>query len=323
MTRTRTTWATGMLAAAALVLSACGAGDDGGTTQSASGLDQVTVGIIPILDVAPIYLGQDQGFFEDEGIELTLESGQGGAAILPGVESGQFQFGFSNNTSLLVAKDKGLDVRIVSAGNSTTGEVGADFSAVVALEGSGIEDAADLEGKRVAVNTLNNIGSTTINNAVREAGGDPSSIDYVELGFPDMPGALSGGQVDAAWVVEPFLSITQGQGATPVVWNFAETDPELLVASYFTSGSTADDDADLVERFASAMETSLEYAEQNPDEVRRIVQTYTSLDAAAAEDVTLPAFPTDIDQDSLQRLAELAVEDGALGEVPDIDSMLP
>ena len=132
MTRTRTTWATGMLAAAALVLSACGAGDDGGTTESASGLDQVTVGIIPILDVAPIYLGQDQGFFEDEGIELTLESGQGGAAILPGVESGQFQFGFSNNTSLLVAKDKGLDVRIVAAGNSTTGEVGADFSAVVA-----------------------------------------------------------------------------------------------------------------------------------------------------------------------------------------------
>lgn len=323
MTRTRTTWATGMLAAAALVLSACGAGDDGGTTESASGLDQVTVGIIPILDVAPIYLGQDQGFFEDEGIELTLESGQGGAAILPGVESGQFQFGFSNNTSLLVAKDKGLDVRIVSAGNSTTGEVGADFSAVVAPEGGGIEDAADLEGKRVAVNTLNNIGSTTINDAVREAGGDPSSIDYVELGFPDMPGALSGGQVDAAWVVEPFLSITQGQGATPVLWNFAEADPELMVASYFTSGSTADADADLVERFASAMETSLEYAEQNPDEVRRIVQTYTSLDAEAAEGVTLPAFPTDVDQDSLERLAELAVEDGALSEVPDIDSMLP
>ncbi len=320
MVRTRIVRAVGVLAAATLALSACGGSDD---EQTADGLDQVTVGIIPILDVAPIYLGEDQGFFEDEGIDLTLESGQGGAAILPGVESGQFEFGFSNNTSLLVAKDKGIDVRIVAAGNSTTGEVGADFSAVVAPEGSDIADATDLEGKRVAVNTLNNIGSTTINNAVREAGGDPSSIEYVELAFPDMPAALGNGQVDAAWVVEPFVTIATGQGATPVLYNFAETDPELMVASYFTSAKTAEADADLVERFAAAMEKSLAYAAENPDEVRRIIQTYTSLDADAAEAVTLPAFPTEIDEDSLNLLAELAVEDGALSSVPDISSMLP
>ena len=323
----RTRWVPALLAVAALVLSGCGGGGGGATEKTESGADKVTVGVIPIIDVAPIYLGEDQGFFDDEDIDLSLESGQGGAAILPGVQSGQFQFGFSNNTSLLVAKEQGIDVQVVAPGNSSTGEVGDDFSAVVAQPGSGITDATDLEGKRVAVNTLDNIGSTTINKAVRDAGGDPSSIKYVELGFPDMPGALAGGQVDAAWVVEPFLTITTGQGAKPVVWNFAEASGDgsapLMIASYFTTGATAEANGDLVDRFSAAMEKSLAYAEENPDEVRRILRTYTELDQQTAEQVTLPSFPTEVDEGSFELLAELAQTDDALDGQPDVSSMLP
>jgi NitT/TauT family transport system substrate-binding protein len=306
----------------AMALAACG-GDGGEITQNEEGNDEVTVGIIPIVDVAPIYLGQQEGFFEDEGIELSLESGQGGAAIVPGVESGQFQFGFSNNTSLLVAAEQGLGVKVVAAGNSTTGEVGKDFGAVVVPEDSDIKTAADLEGARVAVNTLNNIGSTTINYVVREDGGDPSSIEYVELAFPDMPAAVAQGQVDAAWVVEPFLTITTGQGATPVAWNFAGTDPELMIASYFTSSDIAEENPDLVERFTNAMNKSLEYAEENPDAVAEILTTYTELDAETAATLTLPKWPTEINTDSFELLADLAIEDGALQERPDIAAMLP
>ena len=92
------------LLAAALLLVAAGCGSSGGDSGGASGdgPQQVKVGIIPIVDVAPIYLGKQKGFFTNRNIELTLESGQGGAAIVPGVVSGQFQFGFSNVTSLLI-----------------------------------------------------------------------------------------------------------------------------------------------------------------------------------------------------------------------------
>jgi NitT/TauT family transport system substrate-binding protein len=324
MKRSRGVMAAVSAAGLAMALAACGGdGGGGGATQNADGNDEVTVGVIPIVDVAPIYLGQQEGFFEDEGIELTLESGQGGAAIVPGVESGQFQFGFSNNTSLLVAAQRGLGVKVVAAGNSSTGEVGKDFGAVVVPEGSDIKSAADLEGARVAVNTLNNIGSTTINNVVREDGGDPTTIEYVELAFPDMPAAVAQGQVDAAWVVEPFLTITTGQGATPVAWNFAATDPELMIASYFTSADLAEEDPDLVERFTAAMNKSLEYADQNPDAVAEVLTTYTELDAETAATLTLPKWPTEVDADSFELLADLAVEDGALPEKPDIAAMLP
>ena len=322
MIRWKTTLGSLLAAAtAAAVLAACGGGA-GEDTTGGSGPDKVDVGVIPIVDVAPIYLGKDKGFFEDEGIDLSMETGQGGAAIVPGVASGQFQFGFSNLTSLMVAAEQGLGIKVVAAGNSTTGEVGKDFGAVVVPGDSTIADAAALEGKTVAVNTLNNIGSTTINKAVRDAGADPTKVKYVELAFPDMPGALAGGQVDAAWVVEPFLTITQGQGAKPVVWNFAETDPNLMIAAYFTSAEVLAEDADVVKRFTSALNKSLDYAQGHPDEARAIIQTYTELDADAAAKITLPKWSSTIDENSFAVLGDLAVTDGALKSKPDTRALL-
>src|SRR5215216_1723839 len=98
-----------------LVAAGCGSSDDE-PGEASGGAQQVKVGIIPILDVAPIYLGKEKGFFTSRNIELTLESGQGGAAIVPGVVSGQFQFGFSNVTSLLIAQSRGLPLKVVSNG---------------------------------------------------------------------------------------------------------------------------------------------------------------------------------------------------------------
>ena len=46
----------------------------------------------------------------------------------------------------------------------------------------------------------------------RAAGGDDSKLKFVELAFPDMPAALNNKLVDAAWIVEPFLTVAKGQG---------------------------------------------------------------------------------------------------------------
>ena len=316
-----------LLAAPALLFAvACGADDDGGGGGSGGGsgeLDEITVGVIPIVDVAPIYLGEQQGFFEDQGIDLTLETAQGGAAVVPGVLSDQFQFGFSNVTSLLVAAQEGLPLQVVANGVASTGEQGADFGAVVAKPESGITDAAGLAGKRVAVNTLNNIGTTTINESIRAAGGDPSSVQYVELPFPDMPAALDAGNVDAIWVVEPFLTIATEGGATAVASNYVDAADDLTVAVYFTSRQFAAENADLVERFTAALEQSLEYASQNEDETRAVLTSYTQIDQAVIDAMTLPAWPAEINRESIERLGDLAVDDGLLDEAPDLDGLLP
>jgi NitT/TauT family transport system substrate-binding protein len=315
---------TAVLGATALILGACASpAADNGDADSGNAASKVTVGVIPIVDVAPIYLGKEKGFFSKRGIDLTLQSGQGGAAIVPGVVSGQFQFGFSNLTSLLIARDKGLDMKVVANGNASTGEDGKDFGAVVVRADSPIRTAKDLAGKTVSVNTLKNIGDSTVRASVQKAGGDPKAVRFVELAFPDMPAALQNKRIDAAWVVEPFLSIAKSQGARPVAWNFVDTAPDLTIAAYFTSAKVLADKPELVKNFTDAMNESLEYAQAHPDEARQAITTYTKITKDQVGSLTLPKWPTEVNRESVETLADLATQDGLVSKQPDVSALLP
>jgi NitT/TauT family transport system substrate-binding protein len=305
------------LAAASLIIGSLAA------TLPASAADKITVGVIPIGDVAPIYLGKDKGFFEKQGIDLTLHLAQGGAAIIPSVLSGQFEFGFSNVVSLIIAQSRGLDFEIIAAGNSSTGKPGHDFGAIVAPEGSPLTSAKGLEGKTVAVNDLNNIGGVTVKAAMAKAGADPTKVHFVELSFPTMPAALAKKRVDAAWVVEPFLTISRSQGAKVIAWNLVDTAPHLMISGYFTTDKYAKAHPDIVKRFRTAMNQSLEYAQKHPKEVRQELLKYTRIPEKLIGKITLPDWPTKINRQSTETLAELAVKDGLVQKKPDIDKLLP
>ncbi|WP_306214555.1 ABC transporter substrate-binding protein [Actinoplanes sp. RD1] len=311
-----------VLAALTLVISAAACGS-GGTETTASGNVKVKIGVIPIVDVAPIYLGVQKGFFTEQKLEVSLETAQGGAAIVPGVVAGQYQFGFSNTVSLLLAGAQGLPLKVVANGVASTGEEGKDFGAVIVKKGSPITSAKDLAGKRVAVNTLRNINTTTVSNVVRKAGGDPTTITYVELPFPDIVSAVAKGDVDAGQVVEPFLTIATGQGDTQVVSNYAGTAPGLTVGMYFTSKQFAQQNADAVKGFTAAMTKSLEYASAHPDEARAVLTSYTKIDPAVQQKMVLPKWPATVDKASVQVLADLATQDGVLTKQPDLNALLP
>ena len=311
-------------AVTAVLLAACGSSETpapGATGEAAP--DNVKVGVIPIVDVAPLYLGIKQGFFSDRGMNVTTESGQGGAAIVPGVVSGQFQFGFSNVTSLIIARSKGVPLKIVAAGNSSTGEAGKDFSEVLVKTDSPIQSAKDLAGKTVAINTLKNIGDTTIRQSIKKAGGDPTAVKFVELPFPDMPAALQEGRVDAVWVVEPFVTIAKDQGARIIASNLVDTSPDTQISAYFTSEQLQQQDPDLVKRFTEAMNESLDYAAANPDAVRAVLADYTKIDKDVANRLVLPKFPTEINETSLELLATLAAEEKLTDSKLDIAQLLP
>jgi NitT/TauT family transport system substrate-binding protein len=310
------------LLALPLALTSCGDDADGSSTSS-DGTTQVTVGVIPIMDVAPIYLGIKQGFFKDEGLDLKLETAEGGAAIVPGVMSGQYQFGFSNSVSLLLAQSQGLAIKAISAGVASTGKDGDDFGGVVVPADSDIKSAKDLAGKKIAVNTLKNINTVTINEAVRADGGDPSTIQYVELPFPDIAAAVAKGDVDAGQLVEPFLTLATDSGDRQVSSNYVATDPNLMVGMYFTSQKYIDDNSEVVDEFTAAMAKSLEYASDHPDDARAILSEYTDIDAAVQKRVVLPAWPADIDSTSIDTLADLMTQDGLVGSKPDTSALLP
>ncbi|MBD8043282.1 ABC transporter substrate-binding protein [Arthrobacter sp. Sa2BUA2] len=315
--------------AALLGLTACGSGSLSSTDETSSGspaaegLTAIEVGVIPIVDVAPIYLGVEEGLFEAEGLDVTLTLAQGGAAIVPAVTSGQMDFGFSNITSMIVGRSKGLPVQMVAPGGSSTGDPDADFAAVMTKPDSGIETTKDLEGKKVGVNTLNNISDSTISEAVKQAGGDYESIEFVEIPFPELSGQLAAGTVDAIAAVEPFVTIAKADGAVPVFSNYAEPVDDLTVAVYFASDEYIQENPETVEKFVRALKASQEFAEANPDKVRAILPSYTSLKPEVIEQLTLPRYSTEVNGASVEEVARISLDRGLVEEIPDMETLLP
>jgi len=293
-----------------------------GAMSSPTGTTKITVGILPILDVAPLYLGVQKGLFTKHGLDVTIKPAQGGAAIVPAILAGEQQFGFSNVVSLLTAREKGIPLISVAAGSSSTGIPDKDINAILVGKGSTLQTAKDLEGKKVAINALNNIGDTTISAAVKKAGGDPKKVKYVEVPFPDMPAQLAAGTVDAVWESEPFRTQILGTGGRILFDNLTETYPKLQIAQWFTSEKLRKESPAVVAQFIAAMNESLEYATAHGDEARATLGTYTKIPAAVAAKVVLPNWSTTLDKDSTKAIGEAAQLRGTLTKAPDVSGLL-
>jgi NitT/TauT family transport system substrate-binding protein len=324
--RSRTWYLVSFLLALALVAAGCGDDDDGepagGGGGASSEITTLKVGVIPIADVAPLYLGMKQGFFEEEGLKIEPALAEGGAAIVPAVMSGDNQIGFSNTTSLIIAASKDLPLQIISQG--VQGGTGKDdaWDAVLVPKGSDIQSADDLAGKTIAVNTLNNVGPLTINTALEKRGIDYKGVKYVEVPFPDMNAALEAGRVDAAWVVEPFYSQGLGAGSKALLHPYEETAETLTVATYFASKQYIEENGDVVDGFKRAIEKSLQYAADNPEAVREIITDYTEIPPEAAKSIKLPIWSADLGEDTIQQTIDLAAKYGFVEEPPSLDDLI-
>src|SRR6476469_3643659 len=309
-----------LLVAAVMVTAGCGSS----RTPSAPGRpDRVTVGLISIVDVAPIYLGKRKGFFARHGIDLTLRPAEAGTETIPAVVSGDLEFGYSNIVTLLLAAEQHLPVKVVVNGNNSTGVDGRDFGSLMVKGDSPVRSVKDLAGRKVAVNVLKNVVELSVRASAAKAGIDPNSVEYVKLAFPEMPAALANGQVDAAFVVEPFQQIVLSQGGRPVASSLVDLAPNLSVAQYFTSKRMVADNPDLVRRFTDAMTESLAYARSHEDEVRQILPTYTKIPRAVIPKMVLPKWVPEVDRDSVEATARLAQKEKILQSKPDIDDLMP
>jgi NitT/TauT family transport system substrate-binding protein len=307
----------------AVGIAACGDDDDGeGGGGGDGGPTTLRVGVIPIADVAPLYLGMKKGFFEEEQLTLKPQLAEGGAAITPAVVSGDFQIGFSNTISLLIAASQDLPVQIISQGvlaGKTEEDAWADL---LVLKDGPIKEPQDLEGKTIAVNTLKNICEVTIKASLEKEGVAVDTLEFAEVPFPDMNAALEAGRVDGACVVEPFVSQGKAGAARGIDPFYVRTAPDLTVATYFTSTQYAEQNADVVDRFVSAMNRSLTYAQSHPDEVRDVLLEYTEIPPEAAEAIKLPVWRPDLNEPTIELLSELSLKYGLIEEQPDLDELI-
>ncbi|OAV61581.1 ABC transporter substrate-binding protein [Enteractinococcus helveticum] len=297
------------------MLAACGsdtASSNGAGDAGSAAITSLTAGVLPIVDVAAIYIASTQGIFQEHGLDIDMTLAQGGAAVVPGVIAGDFMFGFSNVTSLLIARSRGLNLKTVAPGSGSNGQVGGDYFGVFVAGESDINEGADLSNRTIAVNTVQNINDSAIKAALEDAGGDPDSVTFVEVGFPDMPAALENGQVDAIAVAEPFLTQVIDNGGRDVLSAYAKPIDDLTVSAYFTSEDLWNENPDTVTAFQEAMAQAQRIAREDEQAVREVLPTYTGIEPELAQRIILPNFPEKINVESTQVLADLAIEGGFL-----------
>lgn len=299
---------------------------ESGASEAAAELTRLVVGELPIAECAPIFLGIKKGFFADEGLEIEPSLGQGGAALVPAVMGGSAQFSYNSLTTLFVAQEQGLDIKLVSAGSrsGTADKLGA----ILVPNDSPIKTGADIAGKKVAINALQTLDYLLDILSLKAAGAsdaDIASIQWVEIAFPDMFDALQSGQVDAITAVEPFSTKDLDSGDVRILVpnrTINNTHPNLLLTGYFTSADYAANNPDIVARFVRAMDKSLTYAQEHEDEVRAVIPEYTSLSPDVAKAVALQDWAPGVDRESLEYLSQAMVDNGLLKQAADIDKLL-
>lgn len=291
----------------------------GGTAAAGGELKKVTVGALPIAPTAVIHLGVEKGFFKDNGLDITLETGQGGAALVPAVIAGTMQFGTANPPSLLQARDKGLDVQVIA---SYTYDPKEGSHAILTKAESAIKSPKDLAGKTVAINTLRSMGDLLTMEAVSEDGGDPAAVKFVELPFPNMEAALQSGQVDAVWTPEPFMSIIEQGGARILTHVGADTVNGHPTMMYFTSGNLIASDPAMVGAMKKAINQSMDYAQSHPDEVRQMAVDKLKVKPELAKSMILEDFGGPVRADKVKAMGDLMTKFGFVNKPADVDGLL-
>ncbi|WP_458042759.1 MULTISPECIES: ABC transporter substrate-binding protein [Bacteria] len=314
------------IAAAGLMLAGCSSGNLSGESAAPSDdtmseeLIPITVGLLQIAPAAAVQLAIDEGIFEEHGLDVTIQLGQGGAALLPAVSSGSIQFAVGNPLSVLVAASQGLEMQIV-AGYSHQ-DLGVPASGLVVRSDSGIASWKDLEGKTVAVNAVNTLGDLGTMGLVEQDGGDPEAVQFTEIAFPDQLAQLEQGNIDAAWIPEPFISGALAMEGMEYLGNTFDVIPGLYSTVTFTSAAYAEANPEIVKAFAAGIADATAFAMENDDLNREAIVAYTGMPAEVVGDLELEVLSGDLDRGILEELTALALSYGFLESEPDLDAVI-
>ena len=293
-----------------------------GASDGAIAPTTINVAVLPTANMAALYLGQQQGYFADEGLTLNITTVGGGADEIAGLQSGSFDFIAVGYVPLFAAAAQGLPLKLILANDAGGSTKDNDWQVVVAGKGSSIQTPQDLAGKTIGVNALNGVAQATTLASLEAEGVDTSSIKFVEVPFPQVPAAVDNGTIDAGFATEPFVTSTLNDGGRIVDY------PSLTLGTNFPNGAWAtstdlvQNKADVVAAFERAMEKSLDYAQANEQAVRDIIPSYTSITAEVAAKIRLPYFTSKLDKTALQKLADLSLEFKAVSSAVDLDQLI-
>jgi NitT/TauT family transport system substrate-binding protein len=303
----------------ALLSASCTSASAGGPAAT-----HITVGALPVVDNVGLYIAADQGLFQQVGLSVTIKQVVQSTLAIPMMQKGQISIiGGANNVSFIQAAaadpaDPPFRL-IMEAATCAPGTFD-----VLTLPSSGITKPANLAGKRIAVNLVNNVQTLTINAILKDDGVNPASVHYKIVPFPKMVAALETHQVDAISAVEPFATAAElTLGALPILDQCQGPTDNFPISSYYATSTWVRQHPATVAAFQRAMAKAQAIADNNRGVVEQTILTYipklTKMEAAI---LALDTFPTSVDAVQLQRVADLMFSGHLLSAQFNVKSLL-
>jgi NitT/TauT family transport system substrate-binding protein len=303
-----------MLAVAASAALAAGCSSNTGTADySALTQQNITVAASPAVDLAGLYIAQDDGLFARQGLHVTIEQLPSSQVVTAQLK-GQVEISAQSYLPYIEAQAAGARFRILAEASTLT----PGTRMLVVAAASHITSIAGLARQKIGVNGINSIGTLLTSALLEENGISPDKVKFITdpKGYPAMPGQLQTGSWGAALLAEPYVTIAEqhygdqeladmDQGATK---NFP-------MDGYVATQAWAEEHPKTAAAFVRAIQEGQTIASSEPPVVQAAIAKADDLPGVVSVVMALPGFPTGpVNAQNIQRVAEVMLEFGVLGK---------
>lgn len=239
---------------------------------SASSLQKVTLNeVAHSLFYAPLYVAIEEGYFEEEGIDLTLVTGFGADKTMTAVLTGEADIGFMGSESTIYTYAGNADDYVVNfaqltqrAGNFLVSRKPIDNFSWDMLKGSTV-----LGGRAGGMPEM------VFEFILKKNGIDPEtdlSIDQ-SIDFGSTAAAFSGGQGDFSVEFEPHATSLEKKGDGYVVASLGEESGYVPYTAFSAKKSYIEANPELIQAFTNALQKGMDYvATHTPEEIATLIQ---------------------------------------------------
>lgn len=253
-----------------LLLTACSSEKSG--TTSGGNADKKTEELTVLLDWYPnavhtfLYAAEEQGYFEEEGLKVKLQTPADTNDALKLVATGKADLALSYQIQVAVARSE--DIPVVSVGAI----VRHPLNQLFVSEESGIKSPKDLAGKKIGYPSIP-LDEAIVNTMVEADGGDPSKLNYVDIGWDLIP-AMTTSRVDA--IIGGYINheklLLEKEGEKLTVFNPADYGvPDYYELVLTASEKELDSKGDTIKRFLAAAAKGQAYTASHPDEALKLL----------------------------------------------------
>lgn len=293
----------------AMALAACGSGGSSGGSDTV----RLATGVDP--SYAAVYVAQDQGFFQKQGVDVKVSKLEGGPAMAQAVIAGVADVGTQSDATTVTQMGSDPDLTAFSDFQHSN-------TYIKVVWGPKVKAASDI--KKIA--TLPGIMTLATVRYLESQNIDPKSIDQVSATPPDVPVLLKRGDVDATVIYEPWATRAASEAGGKIVANigdFGVSYSQWLIASGKWLQGHEKDAAKVVAAFGEANK----FMRENPDKTAQIVENAIKTPQAQTKQITkdLVLESRDIDAQMLateKKTAQFFVANNTLKAMPDLDKQV-